>query len=213
MALHDVAESSFGRAVGALSLLAVRQILHLQHENLELSAGVHDEHRGQTADADGVRVDNVSGQSLHELHNLEGRAVPRVKEATVDWERVQPHRLIVDDVGSLREEWHQCGVEQATGVHEDRADDGQPPAEPGAVEHNFSVPFVTRPDVTPVRMNMPNALADVLVASDDDVMLHRGHQEETERTDHTDLAVEIGGHQERAERAWDQQETYQEATV
>lgn len=59
---------------------------------------------------------------------------------------------------------------------------------------------------------MPNAFADILAAGDEDVLLHRGHQEETDRTDHPDFGIKIGVHQDGAKGAWDKQETYQETT-
>lgn len=61
-------------------------------------------------------------------------------------------------------------------------------------------------------MDVSNAFADVLVAGDEDVLLHRGHQEETDRTDHSDFGVKIGVHQDGAKDAWYKQETYQETT-
>lgn len=101
MTLYDIAKSSFGCVISALSFFTVRKVLHFQHKNLELSTSVHDEHCGQTADANGDRVNDISGQSLHKLHDLEGRTILWVKQASVDRERMQSHRLIVDDISSL----------------------------------------------------------------------------------------------------------------
>jgi len=59
---------------------------------------------------------------------------------------------------------------------------------------------------------VPDAFADVFAAGDQDVLLYRGHQYETDRTDHPDLRVEIGVHQNGAESTRYQQETYQGTT-
>jgi len=58
--LHNIAEPSLVRAVRTHPLFSVRKILHLQHEYPELTAGVHDEYRCETAHADGDCVNDVT---------------------------------------------------------------------------------------------------------------------------------------------------------
>lgn len=149
---------------------------------------------------------------MRELRYFEGRCGSRIEKTTIDREGERPHRLIVNYLRSPRADRHHCGEKYTCRVHEDRTDRGEPAAELGIVHHYFSVFLMTQRDVTPVHADMPNAFGDVLTASDEDVLLHRGHQKETDRTDHPDLRVEIGIHQNSAKGAWDKKKTYQETT-
>lgn len=83
---YNVAEPSLVRGARALPLFSICKVLHLQHEYPKLTAGVHDENRCQAAHANGDRVNDVTGQSLRELRDFEGRRGSRIEKPTVDRE-------------------------------------------------------------------------------------------------------------------------------
>lgn len=209
MMFHNVTEPSLVHTIRTLSLFSVREVLHLQHEYPKLTAGMHDKYCCQTAHADSDCVNDVTSQSLRELRDFEGWRSAWIEETTINWKGERSHCLVVNNLCSPCTNWHHRGEEYTCGIHEDRADGGEPPAELSVVHHYFSIFLMIQRDTAPICANVPNALVDILAAGNKDVLLYRGHQQKTDRTDHSDLSVEISIYQDSAESAWNEQETYQ----
>lgn len=100
---------------------------------------MHDKYRCQSTYTDGDRVNDITGYSLRELRYFNERRGSRIEKTAVDREGKRSHRLVVDDLRFFRENWHQYSKKYAGGVHEDRADKGEPAAVFGIIHHYFLV--------------------------------------------------------------------------
>lgn len=190
------------------TLATVDQVIQPGHEHLQLPAGVHREESRQAARGHGDVVGDEAGQQLDKVEDLVDGATASVDDHSGHREHQSPVGhvpVLVDDLGAS--ERHRHEVEQNAAVHEEAANDHQPTTEIGVLQHD--PPVLLMPHVPPIALDVLDASANIVLAKDQNAVLHHGHHEETESAAELQLVVEVLDLQDNEHERGNQQHSQQ----